>query len=146
MLDIFISWCIIYLKVKEKHIGVNNMSRSTIRSTRALKRPWTWMIYLFAALISGAAFAQPADDFEPIDSSVCADCHDVSPHNTNYRQDLEHSVHEGLECLDCHTDRGTTPHQAGSQFHPGCEGCRNCHEDASNEYQAHGNEKSKKPG
>jgi formate dehydrogenase gamma subunit len=93
---------------------------------------------LIAAVVAGAALAQGTEEYEPIDSSTCTDCHDVSPHGTDYWEDLEHSTHEGLECLDCHKDRGTDPHRPDEKFYPGCEGCRDCHEEASEQYQAHG--------
>jgi cytochrome b subunit of formate dehydrogenase len=89
-------------------------------------------------LLSGVVLANQEEEFQSIDSSTCTDCHEVSPHETDYRDDIEHSVHDGVECLDCHIDRGTDPHRPDANFYPGCEGCRTCHEEASEQYNAHG--------
>jgi cytochrome b subunit of formate dehydrogenase len=94
------------------------------------------IVILLAALTS--VFAQNDDEYEPIDSSSCGGCHEESLHGTDYRDDVSHSIHEGLECLDCHKDRDTSPHQPDANFLPGCEGCRSCHDEASEQYQAHG--------
>jgi cytochrome b subunit of formate dehydrogenase len=87
---------------------------------------------------AGLAGAQ-GEEFEQIDSSVCADCHEASRHGSALADDITHSVHDGLDCLDCHVDRDTVPHRELEEtFYPGCQGCRTCHEDASETYQAHG--------
>ncbi len=97
----------------------------------------------FTLCVAGFLFGQAAsldeEEYEPIDSSVCADCHEVSSHGSIFGEDLEHSVHDGLECLDCHVDRDTAPHrQLEEPFYVGCEGCRTCHDDASEQYTGHG--------
>ncbi len=91
-------------------------------------------------LLIGAGLAEAqGEEFEQIDSSVCADCHEASRHGSAFADDITHSVHDGLDCLDCHVDRDTVPHRELEEtFFPGCQGCRTCHDDASNEYQAHG--------
>ena len=38
-----------------------------------------------------AAIAQD-DDYEPIDSTSCLDCHEQSQHGSNFEHDLEHSA------------------------------------------------------
>ncbi len=79
------------------------------------------------------------NDYEPIDSDQCVDCHDTSKMETNIQDDLDASIHEGIECLDCHIYHDTSPHtEEAENFVAGCEGCRGCHEDASDEYQSHG--------
>jgi len=105
----------------------------------------SWVLLLAVALLAcgagGAATAaaqDAAEAVEAIDSSTCADCHDQSKHGTAYVDDLNLSIHEGLECLDCHQDRGTMPHQAQEGFSVGSEGCRQCHDDAAAQYTAHG--------
>jgi len=92
------------------------------------------------ALITAPAWAQiDEEEYEPIDSSACADCHEASEHGSLYVDDLAHSVHAGFDCLDCHVDRGTVPHkESDTKFFVGCQGCRTCHEEASEQYQAHG--------
>jgi cytochrome b subunit of formate dehydrogenase len=79
------------------------------------------------------------EEYEIVDSSVCADCHETSAHGSDFRDDLDHSVHDGFDCLDCHVDRDTVPHTILEEpFFVGCEGCRTCHDEASEQYQAHG--------
>ena len=95
-------------------------------------------VFVIACAFAGVALAQDTEEYEPIDNSTCTDCHDVSEHGTSFSDDISHSVHDGLECLDCHIDRGTDPHNPDPSFYPGCEGCRTCHEEASEQYQAHG--------
>jgi len=117
--------------------------RLNSRQSHAL---WWVVIGLFVVGLSAVgptAWAQeePAEfeeEYEPIDSSACADCHEASAHGSAFSDDLAHSVHDGLECLDCHVDRGTVPHNQEETFYVGCEGCRACHDDASDQYQAHG--------
>ena len=97
-------------------------------------------VFLVAAVVlaCGAVEAQE-EEFETIDSSVCADCHEQSLHGTTHSDDLAHSVHEGLDCLACHVDKDTVPHRPPDEkFHVGCKGCRNCHEQAAMDYKAHG--------
>jgi cytochrome b subunit of formate dehydrogenase len=96
------------------------------------------VVALAAAVVGGVAVAQDEETYDKIDSSSCGDCHEESVHGTSYLDDLQHSVHDGLECLDCHKDRDTNPHRPLEGFHPGCEACRECHEEASEQYQAHG--------
>jgi len=99
-------------------------------------------ILFLTALISisaGLVLAQEEDEYEPIDSSMCADCHEASLHGSVFAEDLSHSVHDGLDCLDCHRDRATVPHRdLDEPFFVGCQACRSCHDDASAQYQAHG--------
>ncbi len=114
------------------------MNKSRIKKLLISRRFRLFAALAYIALVTGAVLAQQAEEYQVIDNSSCADCHDVSPHETDYRDDIAHSVHNGLECLDCHTDRGTDPHQPRPDFYAGCEGCRTCHEDASEQYQAHG--------
>lgn len=91
------------------------------------------------ALAGPNALANDAEEFELIDSSTCGDCHEESSHGTAFAEDLTHSVHDGFECQDCHVDKDTVPHRGlDSPFYVGCEGCRSCHEEASQQYQAHG--------
>ena len=97
------------------------------------------LVTLAILLLSAAPLmAQEDEEYEPIDSDSCVDCHEESAHGTIFTADLEHSVHEGFECLDCHTDKGTLPHRIDADFFVGCEGCRSCHEEASKQYQGHG--------
>ena len=78
------------------------------------------------------------EEYEPIGSSDCAGCHEESSHGTLIEADIAHSIHEGVECMDCHLNKGTLPHKEDDGFSVGCQGCRTCHEDASEQYTAHG--------
>lgn len=94
------------------------------------------LMFLLALALAIPALAQ--DEAEPLDSESCVDCHETSNHDTDISEDLKHSIHEDLKCLDCHLDKDTDPHIEDSAFHVGCQGCRTCHEEASDQYQAHG--------
>jgi cytochrome b subunit of formate dehydrogenase len=80
----------------------------------------------------------PADEIEEIDGSACTGCHEESRHGSSIEADLEHSVHDGLGCLDCHPALGTMPHREKEALGAADQGCRDCHEDAAQQYQAHG--------
>ena len=103
-----------------------------------MKHYGTYANYLVVllVLIAGSVFSQ--EDIEYIDSDACIDCHEESDHQTLITEDIAHSKHSDLECLDCHQDKETIPHDEDSEFAVGCEGCRSCHEEASDEYHAHG--------
>lgn len=113
-------------------LGVLVMN-GTIRTLR-----FSSLAALFLTLIFAIPALAQSDDLESIGSNDCAGCHEESQHNTVIAEDVSHSIHEGLECLDCHTDKDTIPHKEETGFAVGCEGCRSCHEEASAQYQAHG--------
>ncbi|HSN55260.1 MAG TPA: hypothetical protein VLT32_11325, partial [Candidatus Sulfomarinibacteraceae bacterium] len=87
------------------------------------------LILIAAALLAGPppAIADVVEEYEHIDSSACADCHEASTHGTLSAEDLAHSVHEGLDCLDCHTDRDTVPHRQLTSCAV-CDSCSTCHD------------------
>ncbi len=94
--------------------------------------------FVLSSFIAGTLDAQD-EEFEPIDSTACADCHEASSQGSVFAEDISHSAHDGLDCLDCHLDRGTVPHQELDEpFFVGCQACRNCHDQAAEDYQAHG--------
>ena len=69
-------------------------------------------LMITALAVGAGAWAQdgstPAEeDFDVIDSAFCADCHEASLHGSAFADDLSHSVHDGLDCLDCHVDKNT---------------------------------------
>lgn len=51
-----------------------------------------------------------AQEVEYIDSDACLDCHEYGIHDTRIKEDLSHSSHEFLACLDCHQDKDMVPH------------------------------------
>lgn len=99
-------------------------------------------IFFLLAVPIGLLVSQEAqqEEYEPITSADCITCHEKSKHDTDFNEDLAHSAHAGFDCLDCHQDRATNPHQADEGFVVGCQGCRACHEEQSEQYQAHGRE------
>jgi cytochrome b subunit of formate dehydrogenase len=97
----------------------------------------TTLVLILPFFFSAGLLAQDSAG-ETITSEDCVMCHEESSHGTEYGADISHSIHQDLECLDCHADKDTAPHDETSTFLVGCEGCRNCHEDASQQYIAHG--------
>ncbi len=99
-------------------------------------------VFFLLAVPIGLLVSQEAqqEEYEPITSADCITCHEKSKHDTDFNEDLSHSAHDGFDCLDCHQDRATNPHQAEEGFVVGCQGCRACHEEESEQYQAHGRE------
>ncbi len=97
-----------------------------------------FVLFLTMGLLYGQEEQQ--EEFEPITSADCALCHEKSAHDTDFQDDLSHSVHDGMECLDCHADKATNPHRAREGFAVGHQGCGQCHEQQSEEYKAHGPE------
>jgi cytochrome b subunit of formate dehydrogenase len=94
---------------------------------------------VLALLLSAPAGGQDEDDYEPIGSDACTTCHEENSHGSAMGEDLSHSVHDGLECLSCHTTKDTVPHKEDPpDYAVGCKGCRDCHEEASEAYQSHG--------
>jgi len=96
------------------------------------------LTFLFVLLAAVTGEMYPQDDVEHIDSAACTTCHETSSHNTDIYDDISHSIHEELVCLDCHTDKAVVPHQENKKFRVGSEGCRSCHQKESEEYQGHG--------
>ncbi|MBN1222765.1 MAG: hypothetical protein JXB23_05920, partial [Candidatus Aminicenantes bacterium] len=93
------------------------------------------MIILFTAFLVSQ---ETEEEYEEIDSAACVECHEEGKHQTRIEEDLSHSIHEGLECLDCHTDKATLPHKLLSGFSVSCQGCVSCHEDSAKAYKFHG--------
>ncbi len=102
-----------------------------------MKNMWGIMFTILCFPVFTGVMAQE-DEIVDLDNEDCIDCHETSNHDTDLKADLSRSIHEDLECLDCHEDKDTDPHDESSTFSVGCEGCRSCHEDESEEYQAHG--------
>lgn len=91
-----------------------------------------FLINVFAYVSMGTISA--SQDGATIDSDACADCHDSSENGTDFHDDLSMSVHDGLECLDCHTDKNIEPHHEDSIFDMSEDGCGSCHDDVSGDY------------
>ena len=111
------------------------MIDSMREKTKVLK--FLLMIISCVFLISYVLGQETEEEYEEIDSGACVECHEKSQHDTVISDDLSHSIHEGLECLDCHVHKGTIPHKE-MEFIIGCEGCGNCHEEAKEQYKFHG--------
>jgi cytochrome b subunit of formate dehydrogenase len=91
-----------------------------------------------AVFLSFAISQEIAEEYENIGNETCIECHEKSEHDTVITEDISHSAHEGMECLDCHSDKGTMPHKEDINFKVDWEGCIACHEDAGEEYTIHG--------
>jgi len=98
------------------------------------------LLVLTLVLVAVAAVCWAQDEeAESIDSSACTTCHEKSSHDTDFADDLSHSVHEGMDCLDCHVHQNVVPHPTVAKGQCDvCDGCRTCHEDAAQQYKAHG--------
>jgi hypothetical protein len=97
---------------------------------RQIQENFIAVAIVFAAVVFVAPCtpAQSDDEYESIDSSACATCHEESSHGTQFEDDLSHSAHAGFLCLDCHTDRDTVPHRELGGCRQ-CEACSGCHDD-----------------
>lgn len=99
----------------------------------------SFFLLIVCVFIFSFALAQESvEDYEKIDSSACIECHEESAHDTIITDDLSHSIHDGLECLDCHIDKDTIPHKEEPVFVVACEGCGTCHEAEKDQYGFHG--------
>jgi cytochrome b subunit of formate dehydrogenase len=97
-----------------------------------------FLLIAFVLFFSFVLSQESDEDYEKIDSSACIECHEESAQDTIIADDLSHSIHDGLECLDCHLDKDMLPHKEASGFVVACEGCGSCHEDAKEQYGFHG--------
>lgn len=95
------------------------------------------LVIIICAFLAFVSFAQE-EEYENIDSGTCVECHEKSEHDTVIADDISHSAHDGLECLDCHNDKGTMPHKDDKSFMVNWEGCITCHENEGEEYTIHG--------
>jgi cytochrome b subunit of formate dehydrogenase len=104
---------------------------------------WIVSLCLTAALVMAQSPALAAGDaeYEPITSEACGTCHEMTAEDGAFAATLHLSVHSGLDCLACHQDKGTMPHQPADGFRAGNDGCRSCHAEASQQYQVHGRAK-----
>ena len=105
------------------------------------KLPYEFLLIVLVCVFFvsfGLAHVQE-EEYEKIDNDSCVECHEEGKHKTKIAEDISHSVHDGMECLDCHTDKDTLPHKEEKPgWKVGCQGCRTCHEEASEQYQGHG--------
>lgn len=97
-----------------------------------------FLVILICFLFTYFSFGHEEEEFETIDSETCVECHEKSEHDTIIADDISHSAHDGMECLDCHHDKGTMPHKEDLGFQVDWEGCIACHEDEGEEYTIHG--------
>ncbi len=95
------------------------------------------LLLLFCLLPVNQTHAQTGE-FEKITSKDCLTCHETSKNNTAIDQDLSHSIHQDLECLNCHQDKNSSPHQERLGFRVGYQGCGGCHETEFSAYKIHG--------
>lgn len=96
-------------------------------------------LFVISLVFINPVFSQE-EEYEQIKSSGCVDCHETSLHETVITDDISHSIHQELECLDCHSDKNTLPHQEITGFDIGYQSCGACHEDQMEIYKVHGRE------
>ena len=124
----------------QSRFNQKRISRNSRESRLCLALHLISVLILFLCVSVSVTLCRAAGGEEPeaIGNADCTGCHEKSSHQTDIRKDISVSIHKDLLCLDCHTDKNTYPHKEDSKFHAGCEGCRTCHEQASQEYQVHG--------
>jgi len=110
-----------------------------IRRKVSIIKVFLFFICLIMSLNILLPFPFQETDYEVIGSDDCSMCHEKSIHDTVIEEDLSHSIHEGLECLDCHTLKNTIPHrELPPDYKIGCYSCRECHDKEAQEYTGHG--------
>jgi hypothetical protein len=97
-----------------------------------------------AAVVLLSPLGARVQDVEKIGSDACVSCHEESDHKTKIADDLSHSIHKDLGCLDCHTDKGTFPHaEVTDRFVvAGSGACGTCHVQEADDYKMHGRARS----
>ena len=96
------------------------------------------LFFIFLLFVPVNSSSQVEEEYEKIDSDACVSCHETSKNNIEFSIEFEGSIHEGMECLECHINKDTIPHKENQDFNVGCQGCRSCHETESEDYTAHG--------
>ncbi|MDH5384960.1 MAG: hypothetical protein OEY18_09650, partial [Candidatus Aminicenantes bacterium] len=81
------------------------MSKCFEKNNKVLKILFTLLAW--ASIFSFALTQEKPEEYEKVESSACVECHEKGKHDTVIKDDLSHSIHEGLECLDCHSDKDT---------------------------------------
>ena len=66
-----------------------------------------FLLMLSVSLTLVSVSGQDEDGVETITGDECATCHEESAHGTAFAEDLEHSSHQGFDCLLCHIDKET---------------------------------------
>lgn len=99
------------------------------RPRRTTSRVAGWLVA--PLLVAGASLAFPQTASPP---PQCSDCHDSS----GILKQVGASVHDGMECLDCHPVRAQQPHpEDAPDPHRGAI-CGTCHTDEAATYTSHG--------
>lgn len=92
------------------------------------------MLLVMMPLCGSVILAEDSDD---LSTETCLECHDtemVDGHEVAIDRQLESSVHESNECIDCHTDVQEIPHEGDlTALH-----CGECHPDEVEIYTRHG--------
>lgn len=116
--------------------GLNESRRPT--STAGHRRGWLLCSAVFMLIMVLLLSASPlvAQEEDPGISDNCLMCHDgaVRQDEGPVMEAHRGSVHEGLECVDCHASIEELPHDEDL---PPVQ-CGDCHDDASDEYKRHG--------
>ncbi len=78
------------------------------------------------------------DEETDLSNETCLECHEtieIDSAEVDLAEHLGASIHEGLECIDCHADITESPHEEEKLA---AVDCGSCHEDEKADYQKHG--------
>lgn len=96
------------------------------------------IILVLLVLFPLAILIGQEEEYEPIGSDMCQECHEKSIHDTVITEDISLSIHGGFSCLDCHQDKDTFPHKTDTGFNAPCDSCSVCHDIPMENYRLHG--------
>jgi formate dehydrogenase gamma subunit len=93
----------------------------------------SWMVSAILTVCTWPALA--SEGGSGIANSDCITCHTELPDgDKTYKASVAASVHEGVDCLDCHAGIDDVPHPELVEK----AGCGDCHEDVVETYRRHG--------
>ena len=78
-----------------------------MKKNKKFKDYW---VRFFLFVLVGVFFVSPTfgqeqeEEYESITSEDCVSCHEKSEKDTDFAEDISRSIHDGMECLDCHSD------------------------------------------
>lgn len=97
------------------------------------------LVLIFCIVVLFGADAHAKETPKTITSAACTECHKTTQAKFSRAVLLSTSVHDSLDCLDCHQHRDEVPHPDQKGFNPGFDPCRECHSDIAQSYTVHGN-------
>lgn len=100
-----------------------------------LASPWNGLTLLLSALLLMVLWACSAAEADAMPSGECAECHAEREEDVPYVVEsmLAEAVHEGFDCVECHSDIADLPHEEVAPVD-----CGICHDDIKGSYANHG--------